>query len=68
MPNEIPENHVLRCAICGLPYARIVNGTLVIESRHHGETHTNVIAVSEVTRIAQGNAQSWPPQMEIKDT
>ncbi len=42
---------VLRCTECGLPWAKIVNGVLVVESRHHGEKHTSVIAITELEKL-----------------
>lgn len=57
---------VLRCAECGLPFGRIQNGALIIESRHHGERHTNTIAVQRLQQLARRDAQPWPPEMEIK--
>jgi len=36
----------LRCS-CGTPWAKIINGCLVVESRHRGEKHTNVLALEE---------------------
>ena len=45
------EPIVLRCACCGLPYARVQDGCLVVESRHHGDKHTNAIALAEVARL-----------------
>ncbi len=45
------EPVVLRCACCGLPYARVQNGCLVVESRHHGEKHTNAISLADVARL-----------------
>lgn len=39
------ERIPLRCATCGLPFGYLVirDGVILIESRHHGETHTNLI-------------------------
>lgn len=51
---------VLRCQ-CGLPWGRLSNGVLIIESRHHGQTHTNVIAVAELQRLAAGNVPAAAP-------
>ena len=56
---------VLRCAECGLPFGRVQNGVLIVESRHHGETHTNAIAVQRLQRLAR-RAAPWPPETEIK--
>ena len=41
---------VLRCSKhpCNLPWAKIVNGCLVVESKHHGERHTNQIALPDL--------------------
>ena len=41
----------LRCAKCGLPYATMQNGAIVIESRHHGEKHINVVSVWELVMM-----------------
>jgi len=42
---------VLRCGQCGLPWAKICNGVLVVESRHHGDRHVNAIAIAELERL-----------------
>lgn len=42
---------VLRCGQCGLPWAKISNGVLVVESRHHGDRHVNVISLAELERL-----------------
>lgn len=42
----------LRCSKCGLPFARVQNGVLIIESKHRGETHVNVIAVADLAELA----------------
>jgi hypothetical protein len=42
---------VLRCGQCGLPWAKISNGVLVVESRHHGDRHVNVISLDELARM-----------------
>jgi hypothetical protein len=42
----------LRCSKCGLPYARVQNGVLIIESKHRGETHVNVIALADLAELA----------------
>lgn len=41
------------CAGCELPFAYIQNGVLVIESRHHGEQHVNVLRLEELIRLLQ---------------
>lgn len=39
------ERIPLRCATCGLPFGYLVirDGVILIESRHHGQVHTNLI-------------------------
>lgn len=39
------EPVILRCACCGLPFARLEGDKLVVESRHKGEVHVNEISV-----------------------
>lgn len=43
----------LRCGCCGLPFARVQNGCLVVQSSHHGESHVNVIPLDEVRRLLE---------------
>lgn len=43
----------LRCAQCGLPFARIQNGVLVVESRHHGQVHVNVLSLANILELLQ---------------
>lgn len=43
---------ILECASCGLPFARIEHGVLIVKSVHHGETHQNVIAISDLVGLA----------------
>lgn len=57
---------VLRCAVCNLPWAKIRNGVLIVESRHHGAVHVNVIAVNELERLATRNAPAWLGEVEEK--
>lgn len=45
--------HALPCDKCRLPYARVQNGCLVIESRHHGEIHTNAIPLAQVRALLE---------------
>lgn len=35
----------LKCAHCDLPWAHIQNGSLIVDSRHGGQLHTNAIAL-----------------------
>lgn len=38
----------LLCADCGLPFARIADGCVVIEAHHRGQKHTCSISVLEL--------------------
>ena len=61
------ENEVvLRCAICNLPWAKIRNGVLIVESRHHGAVHVNVIAVDALAQMRRANAPAWLGEVEEK--
>lgn len=60
------EDVILRCAVCNLPWAKIRNGVLIVESRHHGAVHVNVIAVDEVVRMHRANAPTWLGEVEEK--
>lgn len=48
------DRRPLKCSRCGLPYAHVENGVLIVTARHHGEKHECVIAVSELVKIMQG--------------
>ena len=50
---------VLRCQCgqCGLPYARLQNGCIIIESRHHGETHQNVMPIATLAEMAKAQGR-----------
>ncbi len=39
---------VLRCADCGLPWATIQNGCIVVQSLHSGRKHFNAISITEL--------------------
>ena len=60
------DDIILRCAICNLPWARIRNGVLIVESRHHGAVHMNVIAVSELEKVQRAEAPAWLGEVETK--
>lgn len=57
---------VLRCTVCGLPWARIENGVLIVESRHHGQRHVNVMSLRQLVELQEPESQQWPPPMEDK--
>ena len=44
-------NKIFRCHKCNLPFARLQNGSIVIESRHHGEKHVNSISVWDLVLL-----------------
>ena len=48
------EPIILRCACCGLPFARLEGDKLVIESRHKGEVHVNEISVRALRALGGG--------------
>jgi hypothetical protein len=43
----------LRRASCGLPFARLQNGVLVVQSKHHGQKHVNGVAVAELVKLCR---------------
>jgi hypothetical protein len=47
------ESIVLKCSCCGYPFAIVVNGVLVIKSRHHGEQHTNTISLVDLVKLLE---------------
>jgi hypothetical protein len=52
MENNI-EMVTLRCAACGLPFARLQNGVVVVQSKHHGQKHVNGVAVARLVELCQ---------------
>ena len=47
------QSIALLCACCDLPFARLQFGRLVIESKHHGATHTNALDIKSLKRILE---------------
>jgi hypothetical protein len=43
-----PEPIVLKCACCDLPFATIQRGVLMVNSRHHGDKHVNVVTLQDL--------------------
>lgn len=41
---------ILKCK-CGLPYAHLQNGQLVIQSKHYGTCHVNRISLAKLVEI-----------------
>jgi len=49
----VDERGRLRCPDCGLPFARVQDGVLVIETQHYGKRHTNVLRLEDVVQLLQ---------------
>ena len=45
------KSFVVLCTGCGLPYVTLRAGRLLIRSRHHGSTHTNVLDIEDLKKI-----------------
>jgi hypothetical protein len=41
---------ILKCK-CGLPWAYLQNGQLVVESKHYGVTHLNRISLAKLVEL-----------------
>lgn len=52
MADKVIPGIPLRCSACGLPFARIQNGVLIIESKHHGQTHVNAVSLMSIVELA----------------
>jgi hypothetical protein len=57
----VAEAVVLRCAYCGLPWAKVQNGVLIVESHHHSDKHVNVIPLDELKRVYEEAQQQERP-------
>ena len=57
---------VLRCAYCGLPWAKVQNGVLIVESHHHSDKHVNVIPLDDLQRVYE-EAQRHPEPAKRRD-
>ena len=56
---------VLLCAACGLPWARVLDGKLVVTSRHHGSRHANGVDLDDLQRaIGEGQREVVSPHLE----
>ena len=42
---------LLPCAVCHSPWGYVQGGALVVESRHHGERHRNVLTLERVREL-----------------
>ena len=47
---------ILRCGCCGMPFARLEGGRLIVVSAHHGQSHTSSVAVAELALAGQTGA------------
>ena len=43
---------VLKCEECGTRVAELVNGALVIKTRHHGKEHTTTFSLTSLLALA----------------
>lgn len=53
---------------CYLPWAYIYNGVVSVQSRHHGQIHTNAIAIVELYHIlkaSQGSSSLLPIDLAL---
>ncbi len=57
---------VLRCN-CGLPWAEVQNGCLVVLSRHRGQQHVNVITLEELRRLLERSQAEKKEQLIITE-
>ena len=61
---------ILRCACCGLPFARIDRGRVFVVSEHRGVHHTSSVALEELARALAGGAaptvQSLPYRVRFE--
>jgi hypothetical protein len=48
MTTPPPDVVVLKCACCDLPFATIQRGVLMVNSRHHGDKHVNVVTLQDL--------------------
>ncbi len=42
---------LFRCDKCGLPFARLKKSSIIVESQHHGEKHTNSMSVWDLVLL-----------------
>lgn len=47
------EIKVFLCSCCNLPFAKLQFGRLVIQSKHHRDTHSNGLDLQELERIVE---------------
>lgn len=45
------EKIVLQCSCCSVPWAEIVNGTLIVVSPHHSNKHINALKLEDLERL-----------------
>jgi len=63
-----PAVIILRCSECNLPWAKLHNGYLIVESRHHGQKHTNIIAIDTLVMLSNRNrSQVFPNDRPMAD-
>ena len=47
----------IRCDHDGLKMAEVINGHLVLRTKHHGETHVKIVALGELEVASEGLSQ-----------
>lgn len=52
------------CGECRLPFAVIENGMLIIQSRHNGVSHRNVIPLLMAVDLGDARSQAPAPEKE----
>jgi hypothetical protein len=50
-PPAVDVGLVIRCQDCATPIARLVDGVLVIEAKHHGQRHTAKLSAAELVKL-----------------
>lgn len=60
----------LRCSKCGLPWAKLRDGVLEVQSRHNGVQHINRISVSTLVEVGlfhAADSEYVTPESEYHD-
>jgi hypothetical protein len=52
----------LVCSCCGLPWATIQNGVLVVVARHGGDKHTNVLRLDDLYELMRRDTRPTEPR------
>jgi hypothetical protein len=61
------DRRVLRCRYCGLPFAALQNGVLIIESKHNSTKHVNVLTLEVLQQLMREPSPSeYKAKIELK--